>query len=384
MNTNIKNTKVLFFLNILRKGAGMINREAAYAEELNKNGYKVSILSYFKPEMKLHKNICINAVYPTRYIEQLYSSPLGHFFAFFKILLMLLIKRPKIVLVDLPNEAEWAVLFRKLFKYKIIFNYHGVADHKFYKGETAKKLLQLREEGHKMLKEADLVLVVSDFLLEEVKQIGVKAQRLYNGIQESKFFEDSSIKKDKNKIVFIGRFTEYKGAFNIVKSFSLIANEHPDLKLDLYGYPESLSYLKKIRNFIAEKNLSQRVKILGPVSQEEMRIAMSEAGVFINGSVDETFCMPLLEAQACGTPCVAFSAGGIPEVLSDGKTGLLAEPNNIKDMAKKIKRLVSDKAFYNLCKFNAKLHTDKFKYSKLVKELSLHIQKLVPTKGTEG
>ena len=54
MNNKQNKIKVLFFLNILRKGAGMINREAAFAEELNKNGYDVSILSYFKPEMKLH------------------------------------------------------------------------------------------------------------------------------------------------------------------------------------------------------------------------------------------------------------------------------------------------------------------------------------------
>lgn len=376
MNTPEKPIKVLFFLNILRKGAGMINREAAFAEELNKAGYKVSILSYFKPIMNINNQININCVYPTKYIEKLYSHPLGHCLAFLKILLVLVLRRPDVVIVDLPSEAEWAVLFRKYFKYNIIFNYHGVANDKFYKGENAAKLIKLREEGHKMLKEVDLVLVVSDFLLDELNSIGVEAQRLYNGINESQFYIDDKIKKDRNKIVFIGRFTEYKGAFNIVQSFSLIAQDLPELKLDLYGYFESEEYLNKIQNYLNKKQLSQRVKIQGPINQDKMRVAMSEAGIFINGSIDETFCMPLLEAQACGTPCIAFSAGGIPEVIADGKTGLLAQANNIEDMSEKIKKLVSDKALYNLCKFNTRPHTDKFKYSRLVTELSQHIQNL--------
>ena len=384
MSATSKQVKVLFFLNILRKGAGMINREVAFAEELNKSGYKVSILSYFKPAINLNKKISVNCVYPTKYIEKLYSHPLGHFLAFFKILLVLLIKRPAVVLVDLPSEAEWAVAFRRLFNYKIIFSYHGVADHKFYKGEDAEKLLRLRNEGHKMLTEADLVLVVSDFLLNELESIGIKGHRLYNGINESQFYIDHRIKKDPNKIVFIGRFTEYKGAFNIVQSFSIIAQDYPDLKLDLYGYLESEKYLDEIRNYLNKKQLSQRVKILGPICQEKMRIVMSEAGIFINGSTDETFCMPLLEAQACVTPCIAFSAGVIPEVIADGKTGLLAQPNNIEDMSMKIKKLISDKAFYNLCKFNTRPHTNKFKYSQLVQELAKHIQNLNLKKGVQS
>lgn len=376
MNEQIleKNVKIMFFLNILRKGAGMINREAAFAEELNKNGYKVSILSYFKPEMIMSPGISVNCVYPTRYIEKFYSHPLGHFYAFFKIFLVLLWVRPKVILVDLPGEAEWACLFRKLFKFKVIFSYHGVACHKFYKGDTAQKLLEIKKQGHEMLKSVDQALVVSDFLLSELNDINVSAFRLYNGVKEDQFYVDERIKKDPNKIVFIGRFTEYKGALNIVHSFSMVAPEFPELTLDLYGYPESEKYMEEIKKFIIKKHLSQRIKIYGPIGQEKMRAVMNEAGIFINGSTDETFCMPLLEAQACGTPCVAFSAGGIPEVLIDGKTGLLAEPDNVKDMAGKIKQLVSDKAFYNLCKFNTRLHVENFKYKKLVTQLVDHIQ----------
>jgi glycosyltransferase involved in cell wall biosynthesis len=380
MNKLVK-PKALFFLNILRKGAGMINREAAFAEELNKAGYEISILSYFKPEMKMDKNISINCVYPTSYIGRLYSHPISHFYAFFKILLVLLIKRPQVVLVDLPSEAEWACLFRKIFKFRIIFSYHGVADHRFYSGADAENLKKLKKYGHKMLKEVDQVLVVSDFLMQELETINVQAKRLYNGIKEEQFFIDHKIKTDPNKIVFIGRFTEYKGAFNIIRAFSLIANDYPKLTLDMYGYLESEKYLETIRRFLNQKRLTHKVKIKGPINKEEMRVAMTEASIFMNGSTDETFCMPILEAQACGTPCIAFSSGGIPEVLVDGKTGLLATPNDIEDMSKKLKRLVSDKAFYNLCKFNTRPHTDKFKYSKLVTQLSAHIQNLSLNNG---
>ncbi len=65
--------KILFFLNIMRKGAGMINREMCFANELHRNGHEVSILSYFKPTSKVDDGISVSCVYPSRYIDRLYN-----------------------------------------------------------------------------------------------------------------------------------------------------------------------------------------------------------------------------------------------------------------------------------------------------------------------
>ena len=69
--------KIMFFLNILRKGAGMINREMCFAEQLASEGHKVSILSYFKPVVKMSDEIKVYNVIPTRYRGRLYLTTLA-------------------------------------------------------------------------------------------------------------------------------------------------------------------------------------------------------------------------------------------------------------------------------------------------------------------
>jgi len=56
----------------------------------------------------------------------------------------------------------------------------------------------------------------------------------------------------------------------------------------------------------------------------------------------ETFGKVLVEAQAMGTPVIATRAGGAPEALCEGETGLLFEPNNSSELASQLKRLAQD------------------------------------------
>ena len=360
--------KILYFLNILREGAGMINREACFAKQLSQKGCDVSILSYFKASLRVGPQLKVFNVFPTRFFNFLYESSLAKFFAFFKILFVLIRVKPEIVMVDLPGEAWWAYKFRSLFGYKVLFTYHGVADEKFYSGQAAQDLHRLRAFGHRMLQQADHVVVVSEFLMKEVNDIGVIADCLYNGYDDETFINSNS-KRDANKILFVGRFTEYKGAFNIVKAFARTVQLRPDAKLEMCGYMESKEYLRKIKQFIIDHHLSHSITLSGPISSDTFVKKLQTSALFVNGSLDETFCMPLLEAQATGTPCVAFAAGGIPEVVAHQRTGLLAEAGDIDDMAMKLCRMLRDKSLYDFCQNNINSHINQFNYVNLSNKL---------------
>ena len=360
--------KILYFLNILREGAGMINREACFAKQLSKKGCEVSILSYFKASLKVDEKLRVYTVFPTRYLNFLYNSIIGKILAFFKILFVLIKLKPDVIMVDLPAEAWWAYKFRAFLKYKVIFTYHGVANEQFYCGKDAKKLRAVRKFGHNMLIKADQVLVVSEFLKTEVNSIGVEAECLYNGYDDQTFTMKET-KRDPNKILFVGRFTEYKGAFNIVKAFARTIQLRPSARLEMCGYLESETYLKKIRDYIQAHHLGNYISISGPISSEQFVTKLQGSGIFVNGSVDETFCMPLLEAQAVGTPCVAFAAGGIPEVVAHQKTGLLAQAGDVEDMAMKLCHLLRDKQLYKFCQQNISQHVSQFNYINLSNRL---------------
>jgi len=76
-------------------------------------------------------------------------------------------------------------------------------------------------------------------------------------------------------------------------------------------------------------------------SPEKLAELYSAADLFIMPSICESFPQTCLEAMACGVPVVAFKAGGIPEIICSGETGLLAETKNSHDLAEKIQWMIN-------------------------------------------
>ena len=124
----LKDKKILFFMNILRDGAGMINREIGFVCELKKRGFDVSVLSYFRPQKSLSDpSIPVDRVFRTNYYTSLYESPIFFPLAFILVFFKLLKFKPDVIFVDLAHENRWASIFKPIFGYKIVSTYHGVA-----------------------------------------------------------------------------------------------------------------------------------------------------------------------------------------------------------------------------------------------------------------
>ena len=82
---------------------------------------------------------------------------------------------------------------------------------------------------------------------------------------------------------------------------------------------------------------------LGYVDSEHLgALAYNASDVFVMPSGEEAFGQTALESIACGTPVAAFAAGGIPEVVRDGATGLLAKPGQADELRQNILRLLAD------------------------------------------
>jgi glycosyltransferase involved in cell wall biosynthesis len=90
--------------------------------------------------------------------------------------------------------------------------------------------------------------------------------------------------------------------------------------------------------------VADRVHPLGGISEEEKVRLLNWAEVFLFPSRREGFGMAAAEAMACGTPVVAARAGGLPEVVEDGKTGFLCDPEDAEAFATAVDRLLKDPA----------------------------------------
>ena len=184
-------------------------------------------------------------------------------------------------------------------------------------------------------------------------------------------------------LLFVGRISMEKGvhfAIDVAQYLNkplIIA-----AKLD----PQDVAYYKQY----IEPRLSEQIRWIGEVEEEERNRLMSKALCFLHPVTwREPFGVTLIEAMACGCPVVAFNRGAIPEIVKDGKTGFVVEDVNemiigVENIGK-IKRETCHS--YALKYFNAKRMTDAYETiytnilkQKLTKEGNHQIKELPKTK----
>src|SRR5207244_4938639 len=89
-------------------------------------------------------------------------------------------------------------------------------------------------------------------------------------------------------------------------------------------------------------SLRKDVRFLGKV--ETVGDVLRGADLFLLPSATESFGLAALEAMACGVPVIASAAGGLPEVVEDGKTGFLVPPGDVAAMAERALRVLENPA----------------------------------------
>lgn len=128
--------------------------------------------------------------------------------------------------------------------------------------------------------------------------------------------------------IFVGRLVRDKGVFELLEAFRCVADCHPNAELWIVGPDEAglLSHLK-----VLGEGTAARVRWIGPTPSPE--IYMAGADVIVLPSYREGFGSVVIEAAACGIPCIASRIDGIVDAVVDGQTGLLVEAGNVTDLA---------------------------------------------------
>lgn len=102
------------------------------------------------------------------------------------------------------------------------------------------------------------------------------------------------------------------------------------------------SYYDYLEHKLVSLNISNNITFHGPILHEQLVKFYQEADVFVQPSFSEALGMGIIEAMACQLPVVATKVGGIPEVVEDGKTGILVEPGESRALANAILELLSN------------------------------------------
>jgi len=191
-----------------------------------------------------------------------------------------------------------------------------------------------------------LLSYVRQICKKEVKIIphGVDIGRFNVNIDQSEYKENIGLKKDEVLALSVQRLVPKKGIEHLLYAMSIIIKENPNVKLAVVGDgPEKwrlMELTKKLR-------ISKNVTFTGFVDSEDLPKYYSVCDIFVLHSLYEQFGIVLVEAMACAKPVVSTNVGAIPEIVDDGKTGLLVEPKNPKQLAEAILKLASDPVLRN-------------------------------------
>jgi L-malate glycosyltransferase len=135
----------------------------------------------------------------------------------------------------------------------------------------------------------------------------------------------------------VAALVPHKGQKHLVEAAALVVRDVPDARFILAGEGELRESLERQ---IREYRLEKHVFLTG--FRPDVLSLHKAFDIFVMSSVTEGLGTSLLDAMAAGKPIVATRAGGIPEVVADGETGLLVEPRDHKGMAEALVRLLRD------------------------------------------
>ncbi|GGX90369.1 glycosyltransferase [Streptomyces anandii] len=149
---------------------------------------------------------------------------------------------------------------------------------------------------------------------------------------------DTPSPRTEKVVASIGRLSHEKGVDLLLDAWAEAAPKQPGWTLRIYGRGEAEA---ELRARCAELGLDDSVDFAGQT--EDVPGALRASSVFVQSSRGEGFPLVLLEAMACGVPCVAFDcAPGVREIVTHEEDGLLARPGNTTELARHLVRLMSD------------------------------------------
>ncbi len=209
----------------------------------------------------------------------------------------------------------------------VVLNYRG--------GDAERFFTRSYRTVERSLRWADDVVVPSQFLKDVFEKFGARARVVPNIIDLDRFRPRSTISirssNGSGPRVLIARNLER--IYDIetgIRAFAMLLRSFGDATLDVAGSgPER----KRLEDLAGELGLTDAVRFLGRVDNEDMPKLYATADIALNTSLVDNMPISVLEALASGVPVVSTDVGGVPALVEDEREALLVPPREPESMA---------------------------------------------------
>ena len=343
-------------------GSGIVATELGKA--LSKKGHEIHFITYSEPVRlgELRKNIFYHEVRTSDY-------PLFKFTPYEQVLTSKLVDVVKFERLDLLHvhyaipHASAAYMAQQIlkdqgFEIPFVTTLHGTDITLVGKDPSFEPVINFS------INKSNRVTAVSENLKKETFELfdiknNIEVIPNFICLKEYKMDNNDYYKKrfapnNEKVICHVSNFRKVKRIEDVIIAFEGISKEM-DVKLLLVGDGPERARLEQISR---NSKFSKNIFFLGSLKSTKEVLNISD--LFILPSSKESFGLSALEAMACGVPVIASDSGGIPEVISNGKSGLLNSVGDTYQMTKNALKLLSNDSLLESFKTNAYQQAMKF------------------------
>ena len=204
--------------------------------------------------------------------------------------------------------------------------------------------------GKNIIKSGNGIRLLQSALYSDLSRLGINyshAQAISQGVDTDTFFPSSDkltlrsllgISERDFLVLYVGRLVhplEMKGTPFLIEAIKDLLPENKNIKLVFVGGGDGTT-----RNQEMTKNIKDNVIYTG--YRNDVNKFMNAADVLVLPSLSEGCPVVLLEASASGIPVIASRVGGVPDLVEDGKTGIIVNPKDIPDLKRALLKLLND------------------------------------------
>ena len=215
----------------------------------------------------------------------------------------------------------------------------------------------------------DRMVVISSQLLSEAQQFipmpNERISLLYYGVPEpastntescDNFWHERSIKRNRFMVGLFGRMEHEKGQHLLVDAIAKLIADGMDIGAVIVGHVMDEDYSHKLKQKIKDTNTGSQVHLFPFMENPQQYMPCFDAVVL--STYCETFGLVLIEAMRSGTAVIGTNAGGVPEIIQSGESGLLFESGDADGLADGMRQLYQDASFKEKLARNGKKRAD--------------------------